>query len=404
MKKKNECADNYSHDMFLTFLRSYMAIMLIPLLVSVVAYVNMYNTALSSERERLEYSASQCGMVMDAEISEIRSMMNQTLIGSQMTRLLTSDGVEQNSSLITDAMQFKNRITSFTSGTLLDDYLVYFQRPKLLFCTSGGVYYNPYQYTDDLRTTDTETIEEDKWYSLLNSTSGSNYSLLCRLGDKDGSSETLLLYMRPVLYEGRTRGSMTALIKQNALIRMVRKAAGVLESDTLWVESTDGQVLFSSPGDPDAPNVEMVTSSFSSDATALTYYVAQPKALALANVYRSVGYMLVILVAAVVLGVMMAIALARRQGVPLDNIKHNLNELYANKEAHKHTFGGARNINYIDESIKRLTPTPSTSRAASSLRPRNCPSTSSTARPTTSSWMRTKPSSTARSSPTSRTM
>ena len=353
-KKKNECAGNYSHDMFLTFLRSYMAIMLIPLLVSVVAYVNMYNTALSSERERLEYSASQCGMVMDAEISEIRSMMNQTLIGSQMTRLLTSDGVEQNPSLITDAMQFKNQMTSFTRGTLLDDYLVYFQRPNLLFCTSGGVYYNPYQYTGDLRTTDAETIEEDKWYSLLNSTSGSNYSLLCRLGDNDGSSETLLLYMRPVLYEGRTRGSMTALIKQNALIRMVRKAAGVLESDTFWVESTDGQVLLSSPGDPDASNVEMVTSSFSSDATALTYYVAQPKALALSNVYRSVGYMLVILVAAVVLGVMMAIALARRQGVPLDNIKHNLNELYANKEAHKHTFGGARNINYIDESIKRL--------------------------------------------------
>lgn len=368
MRRANTRLWRYDHRIFSTFLRSYMAIMLIPLLISVIAFANMYSTAMSKESERLEYMASQYGAEVDAKLTQVRALMNQTLMGPQLTQLIQSDGLGRDTALITNAMKFKTYLMSFSLGSLLDNYLVYFSGPDALFCWSGEVYYDPYEYVRDQQARKEAEREldvdmgEQQWRDLLLSARLAGYlpSHMTSTGTLISVSEQTAFYMSPILYNGTMRGSMVAVVKVDALTRVMRDAAGASDSTALWIAGASGAPRLASPGtsgvegacQADAP--DWIVTSFRSNDTALTYYVALPKAVALTNVYRSVGKMLLILGAALALGVVLAVLLARRQGRPLDNISRNLSALYASDPAAGKDEQPTRDIGYIDASINRL--------------------------------------------------
>ena len=350
----------YDHRIFRMFLHSYMAIMLIPLLVSVIAFTNMYGTAMSTESERLEYMASQYGADMDSRMALVRGLMNQTLLSPQLTRLMQSEGLGRDNALITNAMEFKRYLFSLASSSMIENYLVYFSGADVLFCQSGEVYYDSYEYAE--KQLPAVNMDARQWRELLLSARVSGYlpSHMAGTGTLRSVSPDITLYMYPILYNGTIRGSMVAVLRTETLVRAMRSAAGASSDVALWIVDSAGNTQLASSGnsgvkgacETDAP--EWIVTSFRSGDTAFTYYVALPKATALANVYRSTGNMLLILLAALALGVGLAVLLARRQGRPLDNISRNLSALYANDPEAGADGQSTPAIGYIDASINRL--------------------------------------------------
>ena len=340
----------YKDRVYHMFLRSYLVIMLIPLLLSMAAYGVMVDYTLDSEREKTRYALNQIAMTMDKELAILDTYMSQILNDHELSALAQMNSPYQEGQSIIQTLNLQRTLKRYyIDSSILEELLIYLQKPNLLFTRVGEAFFDPMDYFQN-----SLKLEDERAQRLLEVIRQPGRARIWPAQAISNQDERLALYIQPFQMEGAHKGNMVALIRASGFYDILSNYLDIEPGCSIWLENSAGEVVFSyGQYEPGMENrADVLAERVDSALSGCSYGLVLPNSIVLANAYTYLKFVVICLSAALAAGIGLAYFYAQRQGRPLDNIRANLMALYLPGAPLGSERGGE--IRRMDERIQSL--------------------------------------------------
>lgn len=343
----------YAQRIAYSFAATYIAMALIPILIGVMFYTYTLRAVFQSEYEKTSAILSQSVEAMDADFRMIRDTMTRLVQSSALNSLLGSESPYESPDVAIDSLNFQSELRQMYIGdSLVYDVLIYLKSPNMLYGVKTGYCFTRpeiyYPYFLEL-----EGFDAGQWQEVLHSSKNS-YFVAARSATLEGyaggsaASGQLGMFVWPLYINGAARGSVIFLLDATKFISDMDYAMDAGGGAVAWAQTPDGEVIMSNPTELDMDQVseaDALRVSVSSRYNQLEYNILIPKAVISAKVRWLLNTIILAVALSVGLGVTAAVLLARRLGLPLDQVSRNLRQLYLSDFAPAAPAAEAQRIN-----------------------------------------------------------